>query len=174
MTLARRFPGRPLVWVDDNPVSLNALDLPEIRSPRDRALTRSFWVTNPTRGITLEDVTQLDAWLVLASTPEGHEALRRLRRNQGRRTRRYVARRTHGTLARAARWKRAYQVALARLDERDIALATQLANGVRDNTFERAEFRGFIERWKQAPITPELEALLDAIDSHIRDEKGRP
>lgn len=61
MTLAQRFPGRPLVWVDDNPVMAADRELSAIRAPRDRALTRSYWVTHPERGLTRDDVARLDA-----------------------------------------------------------------------------------------------------------------
>lgn len=173
VTLAQRFPGRPLVWVDDNPVSDNRLDLPEIRAPRDRALTWSFWVTNSERGITRDDVTHLDAWLALASTPEGHDTLRRRRRNERRRTQRTQARYAHGTLARAAKWERAYKLAEALLEEPDRSLAALIAGSVRDDTFDRDHLRDLVERWKRAPLTPQFNALLDAIEDHIRNEKQR-
>jgi hypothetical protein len=173
MMLAERFPGRPLVWVDDNPVSDAKFDLPEIRAPRDRALTWSFWVTNPERGITRDDVTHLDAWLTLASTPEGHEALRRKRRNQRRTNQRNQARYFHGTLSRAAKWERAYRLAGALLEEPYRDLAAVIADSVRDDNFDRDYLRDLIERWKRAPLTPEFVALFDAIDVHIREEKER-
>ena len=173
VTLAQRFPGRPLVWVDDNPVSANKLDLPEIRAPRDRALTWSFWVTNPERGITCDDVTHLDAWLALASTPEGHDTLRRRRRNERRRMQRTRARYEHGTLARAAKWERAYKLAEALLEEPDRSLAALIAGSVRDDTFDRDQLRDLVERWRRAPLTPQFVALLDAVEARIRDEKQR-
>ncbi len=171
LNLARRYPGRPLVWVDDNPVSLDSLDLSEVRPARDRALTRSFWITNPSRGITAADVTELDAWVELASSPVGHETLRRLRRNQRRRTERLVARSQHGTLARAARWKRAFKIAVARVEPHQRYIATALANGVRDSAFDRDSFRNDIKRWTGEPITPDLERLLGAIEDHVRAKR---
>lgn len=173
MALAQRFPGRPLVWVDDNPVVVADRELSAIRSPRDRALTRSYWVTHPERGLTREDVTRLDGWLTLASTPEGHEALRRRRRNRLRRTQRFVARLDHGTLARAARWDRVYKMLLTRLDERDSYVASELANSVRDNTFDRDRFRDLFAQREWFAPKGGVEKLLDAVEDHVRREEQR-
>jgi len=173
MTLAQRFPGRPLVWVDDNPVSDHKLDLPEIRSPRDRALTWSFWVTNPERGITRDDVTHLNTWLALASTPEGHETLRRKRQNRRRRVRRRRASRFHGSISRAARWERTFKIAVAHLGEPNTFVAFAIADRVRDNTFDRDQFRDTVTGWRWVPITPEFEEVLDVIEEHVRVEEQR-
>ncbi|APZ33935.1 hypothetical protein BOH66_06430 [Microbacterium aurum] len=73
-----RWEGRALVWVDD--------DIPpgwgieRNRRPKDRAITLSYRVRSYWLGLTEWDIDVLDAWLTLASTPEGHAELRRRRR----------------------------------------------------------------------------------------------
>lgn len=79
--LSRQFDGRPLMWVDDNPWDRPSENIYQLRLPKDRALTR-FQHTNGWAGIQAEDVTELDAWLALASTEEGHEELRADRRRE--------------------------------------------------------------------------------------------
>ncbi|GAA5037666.1 hypothetical protein ACFQRL_14210 [Microbacterium fluvii] len=76
--LARQFDGRPLLWVDDNPIF--GRDFERARLPADRALTRMQWIRNPSVGITAVDIADMDAWLALASSAVGQEELRRRRR----------------------------------------------------------------------------------------------
>lgn len=80
--LATKFPGRPLLWADDM-LNRRALDrLDRTRRPRDRALTHFHWVRNWWTGIDRDDVTEMNQWLDLASTAEGHGELRRRRRRE--------------------------------------------------------------------------------------------
>lgn len=73
-----RWTGRPLAWVDD--------DIPpgwgveRTRRPRDRAITLSHRVASSWRGLVHREVDELNAWLALASTPDGQAYLRRRRR----------------------------------------------------------------------------------------------
>lgn len=73
--LSRQFDGRPLIWLDDNMPDRPSEDLIELRRPIDRALTLCYKVDGYT-GITPEDVVAINAWIELASTPEGQKELR--------------------------------------------------------------------------------------------------
>jgi len=77
--LRAAFPGRPVLWVDDN-----IFDFVERRPPRDRALTLLHEV-NPLTGITADDVAVMEEWLGLAGTTDGQQELRRRRRRAGQR-----------------------------------------------------------------------------------------
>lgn len=79
--LSRQFDGRPLIWVDDNPVDRPGEYLTDLRLPKDRALTafhKVFFVT----GIQDVDVVEIDEWLALASTADGQVKLRTDRRRR--------------------------------------------------------------------------------------------
>ncbi|WP_438354771.1 hypothetical protein [Microbacterium sp. CJ88] len=80
--LVEQFPGRPLLWVDDDVPGPRQDMLADLRAPRDRALTRTHWIGTPTVGITLDDVAEMDEWLALASTHEGQRQLRADRRRE--------------------------------------------------------------------------------------------
>lgn len=96
--LADRFPGHPLLWVDDNPTwPLNLLEI--CRRPIDRALTHSHIVANPLVGVTSDDVCEMDEWIALASTADGQRTLRATRRRELAR-RRALDRRLHQRLGR--------------------------------------------------------------------------
>jgi len=74
--------GRPVLWVDDQPCD-DGLRY----SHTPRALTEVRGI-DPTVGISAGDVKAMDAWLTLASTPDGHTDLcRRWRRELARRRR---------------------------------------------------------------------------------------
>lgn len=73
-----RWVGRPLVWVDDDIPP--GWDVQRTRRPRDKAITLSHRVASSWRGLVQRDVDQLNAWLALASTPDGQAELRRRRR----------------------------------------------------------------------------------------------
>ncbi len=73
-----RWAGRPLAWVDDDIPP--GWDLERTRCPRDKAITLSHRVASSWRGLVQRDVDHLDAWLALASTPDGQAELRRRRR----------------------------------------------------------------------------------------------
>jgi hypothetical protein len=79
--LARQFNGRPLMWVDDNKWDRQDESLVQNRLPKDRALTH-FQQPFPGTGIEASDVTEMDAWLELASTTEGQAELRAQRRRK--------------------------------------------------------------------------------------------
>lgn len=72
-----RWVGRPLVWIDDDIPARWSIE--RNRRPNDRALTLSYRVSY-WLGLTQRDIDELDAWLTLASTSEGHTELRRRRR----------------------------------------------------------------------------------------------
>lgn len=76
--LRAAFPGRPLLWVDDN---APFFDFAEQRGPRERALTRLHHIRDASAGIQQNDVDSMNTWLNHTTTPEGHDELRRLRRN---------------------------------------------------------------------------------------------
>lgn len=80
--LAEGFAGRPLLWVDDMPPMWPGYQLDVLRTPRDRALPRLQWIRDPAIGITLEDVAEMDEWLMLTTTETGHVELRRRRRRE--------------------------------------------------------------------------------------------
>lgn len=70
-TIAAATRGRPVLWVDDNAWEE---ELRRLHTPR--ALTGNR-MTNPELGIVPPDVKAMNAWLSLASTPDGHDELRR-------------------------------------------------------------------------------------------------
>lgn len=102
--LGAKFPGRPLLWVDDtrSREALNRLDW--ARRPRDRAVTHFHWVTDWAAGITRDDIIEMDQWLALASTPDGHDELRRQRRRAQARDRYWTRPRPRGSHAQYMRW----------------------------------------------------------------------
>lgn len=73
-----RWSGRPLLWVDDDIPPGRGIE--RTRRPKDRAITLSHRVASPWHGLVQWEVEDLNAWLALASTPEGHAELRRRRR----------------------------------------------------------------------------------------------
>jgi hypothetical protein len=77
--LATQFPGRPLIWLDDNMPVRDRLE--DLRAEDDRALTLSYRV-DPTVGLTAEDIARIRGWLSLASTPEGQATLRKKRADE--------------------------------------------------------------------------------------------
>lgn len=101
--LGMNYPGRPLLWVDDNPPSPS---LERYRRPQDRAITNFHRIRNWAVGFTDQDVAAMDAWLTLASSLPGHDDLRRQRRR--RLARRRYARRMDiwGSEARYRAWRR--------------------------------------------------------------------
>jgi len=72
--LARKFPGRPLLWLDDN-LPDRGPSLEALRRPSDYAITLSFSV-NPWNGLTEANVEFIREWLALASSEEGQKELR--------------------------------------------------------------------------------------------------
>lgn len=105
LQLSRRFKGRPLLWVDDNSVLSPSLALPALRSRNDRVLTRFHWIRNAVAGITNRDVEEMDGWLALTRTPQGHEELRRRRRRERDRNRATYRRGRWGNEAEYQRWR---------------------------------------------------------------------
>ena len=73
--LADAFPGRPLLWLDDNQPWRQRDRLESLRSSMERALTWGYEV-NPATGLTERDGERIFDWLELASSEEGHEVLR--------------------------------------------------------------------------------------------------
>lgn len=101
--LSRQFNGRPLMWVDDSPWDRPGEDLYELRLPKDRAITRfqhTYWLA----GIRAADVAEMDAWLALASTEEGHDLLRARRR-----------RKVASQAAARRRWRRNFDARMGRI-----------------------------------------------------------
>jgi len=80
--IANATPGRPVLWVDDHPYDDG---LRYTHTPR--ALTEARGI-DPTVGITARDVHAMNAWLTLASTPDGHAELHRAWRRELARRRR--------------------------------------------------------------------------------------
>ncbi|MCT9819301.1 hypothetical protein N3K63_03265 [Microbacterium sp. W1N] len=81
--LAAAFPGRPLVWVDDQPDD----SLMTARRPVDRALTLIYRPVSSLTGLQGQDTVAIDEWLAMASTVEGQAELRDRRRREVRRKR---------------------------------------------------------------------------------------
>jgi len=104
--LAAGFPGRPLLWVDDMPPVRAGYQLEELRKPNDRALTLMQWVRDPAVGITPADVTEMDQWLMLASTEDGQRELRRRRKREREYRRDEADWLTYGSRARGRRVRR--------------------------------------------------------------------
>ncbi len=125
--LARGFPGRPLLWVDDMPPMWAAYQLNGLRSPRDRALTRLQWIRDPTVGITHEDVAEMDEWLTLTTHDAGHAELRRRRRRQRDRDRDEADTLRFGSRARARQYRRTRAALFDAIDRTDFAAADVLA-----------------------------------------------
>jgi len=88
--VVRRFDGRPLLLVTDLPPVRGREVLAALRRPRDRAITH-LQLIPWTRGVRGEDITQMNTWLQLARTGEGHEHLKQHRRRTLARARRRTA-----------------------------------------------------------------------------------
>ena len=73
--LADAFPGRPLLWLDDNQPWRQSDRLESLRSSMERALTWGYEV-DPSTGLTERDGELILEWLELSSSVEGQEALR--------------------------------------------------------------------------------------------------
>jgi len=168
--LAYRYPGRPLVWVDDSPVHLDAYELQALRSPRDRALTLSWWIKDPRRGITTNDIAGVEAWLELAFTPDGHDALRRQRRNEQAAQRRRRALSRHGTLERARRWRGAFKFLSQLNGGSPPRFASYVADYLRDTAeVDADQVRALIKYWWQRG-DPEVDVVVAAIIRWSRTE----
>lgn len=85
--LARQFDGRPLLLITDALPLRGRRHLDALRRPVDRALTSLTYIPwhSP---VTEEDIDDMNRWLELASTPDGHDELRRQRRRDLARVRR--------------------------------------------------------------------------------------
>lgn len=167
--LRERFPGRPLVWVDDNPVSGDAFAIDEMRAPHDRALTYFQLIGNPREGIRADHVRSVEAWLELASTPEGQQELRRRRHKDRQHWQRMLDRNRHGTLARAARWKRAHRFMRTLVPSGPPHLHSQLADYMRDHTQpDVTDVRALVEYWLRAD-REDQDAVVDAIERWFKD-----
>lgn len=78
--LVAKFPGRPILWVDDTLPFWDHGYFAEERAPKDRALTLFHHIRNSAFGIQEADATEMNNWLDLASTAEGQDELRQRRR----------------------------------------------------------------------------------------------
>lgn len=159
--LTDKYPGRPLVWVDDDP--LPGARLAGMRAPRDKALT-AVCTVNRFEGITHRDIAEVEEWLELASTPEGQAELRRRRRNERERDRRRLERRLWGSVENAARRRRI----LAHLQQEtgaDYFLADLVASYVaRHPGFDRDGLSEEIEEWGPGLGGLDLDTILAAIE----------
>lgn len=77
--LARRFDGRPILWVNNELPADGVRVLEALRHPRDRVLTHLFFIPSSSP-VSAGDIGRMDEWLYLAGSAEGHADLRRLRR----------------------------------------------------------------------------------------------
>lgn len=73
--LADAFPGRPLLWLDDNQPWRQSDRLESLRSSFEEALTWGYEV-DPATGLTERDGERILEWLELASSESGQEVLR--------------------------------------------------------------------------------------------------
>ncbi|GAA1961443.1 hypothetical protein [Microbacterium aquimaris] len=76
--LLDQFPGRALLWVDDNPLTRPRFE--DERRPWDRAITRVQEINDST-GITEQDVADMDEWIDQVTSIEGRRQLRHERRS---------------------------------------------------------------------------------------------
>lgn len=77
--LARRFEGRPILWVTDELPVEGGRVLAELRNPRERFLTAAHLI--PFTSWTSDgDVRRMNRWLELVATEAGHQELRWLRK----------------------------------------------------------------------------------------------
>ena len=131
--LAARFPGRPLLWVDDMPPVRAGFGLDALRKPNDRALTRLHWVRDPAVGITADDVAEMDEWLMLALTEDGHLELRRRRRREREYRRDEADWLTYGSRARGRRVRRIRAILSDAVGSRGLAAAEHIARYLADH-----------------------------------------
>lgn len=76
--LLDQFPGRPLLWVDDNPLTTPRFE--DLRRPWDRAITRVQEISDFI-GITEQDVEDMDEWIGKVTSADGRRQLRQERRS---------------------------------------------------------------------------------------------
>jgi hypothetical protein len=167
--LRERYPGRPLAWIDDNPVSDDTFAIDETRAPHDRALAHFQLIGRSHEGIRADHIQAVEAWLELASTREGQQELRRRRHKNRRQGQRLRDRSRHGTLARAARWKRAHRFMTALVPEGPPRLHSQLADYMREHTDgDAAEIRSLVDYWWRGDRDRQ-DAVVEAIEQWFKD-----
>jgi len=158
--LAEGFPGRPLLWVDDNLDARALTLLDEIRRPADRALTHFQWIQDWAAGIAAGDAERMDYWIDLASTPVGHEELRKERRRERDRARRRAMRSRWGTYERYRRWQ-SIRARLHRVIGSDDTVSRLLADyAIEHRELDPDEVSVLVHEWG-TPDMPPLDVLLD-------------
>lgn len=163
--LGRQFDGRPLVWIDDVPVSMTHMQLELQRRPRDRGITRFYRVGDPQSGISVDDVAELDAWLELASSEAGQAELQRLRRNDRERYRARRDRERFGSRERASYWRKVHKAAGNVIGDASLMGPRLAADYALANTsIERDQLLEEVGRWV-GPDEIDWTALVQAIAS---------
>ncbi|GAA5037662.1 hypothetical protein ACFQRL_14215 [Microbacterium fluvii] len=161
--LAARYPGRPLLWVEENPPVWPQLE--DRRLPADRALTSTYLFRSPSRGITDADAAAMDDWLALAGSPDGQAELRARRRRALAARRARGRRLVWGNDANYRRWLpiRAELQAATELSRDDIdMLGVYLAQAPSVDEAAVAEvFAGFGDT-----TTPALDVILPILRSY--------
>lgn len=168
--LSRQFDGRPLLWVDDNP--LWDLRFDRLRRPHDRAVTNAHWIKSWHNGITARDVTEMNDWLAMVATPEGQQELRHRRRREMNRQRAQRRRQMWGSEANYQSWRavRARLETDLGLDDDDIGL---LASHLRTHPdrIDRADIADLMAEYGRATNLP-AESIVDILH-HYRQGTGR-
>lgn len=148
------------MWIDDHRDARALTLLDELRRPADRALTHFYWIWDWAAGIAPSDLERMDHWLDLASTPAGHEELRKERRRERERGRHRAVRSRWGTYARYRRW-RSIQTSLHRAIGPDDTISLLLADyAIEHRELDPTEVSDIIHEWG-APDTPPLNVVLD-------------
>ncbi|BDV32246.1 hypothetical protein [Microbacterium terricola] len=165
--LSRQFDGRPLLWADDNPVSRQSMRLDRLRRRNDRIITHFHWVRNWDAGITAEDVTEMNEWLDLASTPAGHDELRRRRRRERDNARAKEIRSLWGTVENY----RAWQPVRARLED-ELGLHRSFVGvfgsvaRAHPGDIDPAEIADLLDHWGNPRANPPVDAIVAILNQY--------
>lgn len=141
--LGAGFPGRPLVWVDDQPDDW----LMTARRPVDRALTLIYRPVSSLTGLQEQDTVAIDEWLSMASTVEGQQELRDRRRREVRRERARFIRFNWGS-PEVYRQRNRIRIALkTEFPDEGFVAAIIADHVVRGGERTRAAFGDLLQRW---------------------------
>lgn len=171
--LARQFDGRPLIWVDDNPVTSISMRFQHLRRKRDRIITRFYWVRNWNTGITPADVEIMDEWVELTRTEHGHDELRRRRKRDLARARARHRRDRWGSDTNYQAWRTVRDRLRTALGP-DSVLPTLIADYTHENPtgIDPADIAAMVEEWGSMPARPVDDADLTVRIVRILGREG--